>query len=86
MLSVVLGSQRLRNAKAALHSGWRQLCVRAQPCMHGSGDAACLLCMLGAVCFLQQQGQSCVVFDMLRARKSLLELDATLAVHASTVQ
>jgi hypothetical protein len=28
------------------YSGWRQLCVRAQPCMHGSGDAAYLLCML----------------------------------------
>jgi hypothetical protein len=28
------------------YSGWRQLCVRAQPCMQGSGDAAYLLCML----------------------------------------
>jgi hypothetical protein len=28
------------------YSGWRQLCVRAQPCMQGSGDTAYLLCML----------------------------------------
>jgi hypothetical protein len=28
------------------YSAWRQLCVRAQPCMQGSGDAAYLLCML----------------------------------------
>jgi hypothetical protein len=35
-------------------SGWRQLCVHAQPCMQGSGDAACLLCMLGAVEFHKQ--------------------------------
>jgi hypothetical protein len=38
---------------AAAHcSGWRQLCVfvRAQPSMQGSCDAACLLCVLGAVC------------------------------------
>jgi hypothetical protein len=28
------------------YSGWSQLCVRAQPCMQGSGDAAYLLCML----------------------------------------
>jgi hypothetical protein len=27
----------------------KQLCLHAQPCMQGSGDAACLLCMLGAV-------------------------------------
>jgi hypothetical protein len=26
-------------------------CVHAQPCMQGLGDAACLLCMLGAVLF-----------------------------------
>jgi hypothetical protein len=32
-----------------VYSGWRQLCVHAQPCMQGPGDAACLLCMLGAV-------------------------------------
>jgi hypothetical protein len=30
-----------------------QLCVRAQPFMQGSGDAACLLCMLGAVYCIQ---------------------------------
>jgi hypothetical protein len=28
---------------------WLQLCVRAQPCMQGSSDAACLRCTLGAV-------------------------------------
>jgi hypothetical protein len=26
-------------------------CVRAHPCMQGSGDAACFFCMLGAVSF-----------------------------------
>jgi hypothetical protein len=31
------------------YNGWRQLCVHAQPCMQGSGDAAGLLGMLGAV-------------------------------------
>jgi hypothetical protein len=31
---------------AEYYSGWRQLCVRAQPCMQGSGDDAYLLCML----------------------------------------
>jgi hypothetical protein len=35
-------------------SGWRQLRQHAQPCMQGSGDAACLFCMLGAVYFVAQ--------------------------------
>jgi hypothetical protein len=35
-------------------SGGKQLCVHAQPCMQGSGDAACLLCMPGAVIFHMQ--------------------------------
>jgi hypothetical protein len=37
------GTQGLRRTS---YSGWIQLCVRAQPCMQGSGDAAYLLCML----------------------------------------
>jgi hypothetical protein len=36
-------------SSSEFYSGWRQLCVHAQPCMQGSGNAACLLCMLGAV-------------------------------------
>jgi hypothetical protein len=36
-------------AALTLYSGWRQLCVHVQPCVQGLGDAACLLCMLGAV-------------------------------------
>jgi hypothetical protein len=32
-------------------SGWRQLCVRAHPCMQGLGDAACLQGTLAAVSF-----------------------------------
>jgi hypothetical protein len=38
-----------KQRRATHCSGCRQLCVRAQPCMQGSGDAAYLLCMLGAV-------------------------------------
>jgi hypothetical protein len=34
------------NTVRLAYSGWRQLCVRAQPCMQGSGGAAFLLCML----------------------------------------
>jgi hypothetical protein len=34
------------------YSGWTRICVHAQPCMQGLGDAACLLCMLGAVIFI----------------------------------
>jgi hypothetical protein len=41
------------------YSGWRQLCVHAQPCMQGSGDAACLLCLLGAVYFDEVVSASC---------------------------
>jgi hypothetical protein len=47
---------RVPGTTAALYSGLSQLCVRAcgacvrcvraQPCMQGSGDAACLPCML----------------------------------------
>jgi hypothetical protein len=37
------------------YSGWIQLCVRAQPCMQGSGDAAYLLCMLCCL-YLQYAG------------------------------
>jgi hypothetical protein len=35
------------------YSGWRQLYVRAQPCMQlqGAGNAACLLCMPSVVNF-----------------------------------
>jgi hypothetical protein len=32
------------------YSRWRQLCMHAQPCMQGWGEAACLLCMVVAVC------------------------------------
>jgi hypothetical protein len=39
------------------YSGWRQLCVRAQPCMHGSGDAAYFLCML---CCLYIHAPACL--------------------------
>jgi hypothetical protein len=35
------------------YNGWRQLCVHAQTCMQGSGDAACLLCNLVAVSLVQ---------------------------------
>jgi hypothetical protein len=40
------------------YSGCRQLCVHAQPCMQGSGDAVFLLCMIGAVNCIQKEGDT----------------------------
>jgi hypothetical protein len=37
------------------YCGWRKLCVRAQPCMQGSGDAAYLLSKHGMLCCLKTQ-------------------------------
>jgi hypothetical protein len=73
------------------YSGWRHLFMHVQPCMQGSGDVACLLCMLGAVNFINQeprasqaQGTAPSTWITLRSASSLLHSDcATLGEHGN---
>jgi hypothetical protein len=55
------------------YSGWKQLCVHAQPCMQGSGDTACLLCMLGAVYFTYTHAHLAAVSCTSQANASSLQ-------------